>query len=229
MKQVPEPPLDLDEAEPAELPEPLAPEIAAEFRLQATPTLRKELMRFAKERAKLVRKAGRKVDRLYIDELVQDALGDTWNGTLRWNPRKVPLLWHIQGAISCRAWHDAERAKRREHVGFDHVLGEGKRSMTVEEHLTDAHASQGDLGRLMLAATARAIIARLAPLAERDPAARALLLTWSEGIVHPPDVMERTGLSAEEYKKARLFILRRVDDLPAHLRDDALDLLRRAS
>ena len=95
--------------------------------------------------------------------------------------------------------------------------------------LTTAHASQGDLSPLMLAAAARAVVSRLGVLAVAHPSARAIAHAWVAGAIERADVMTMTGLSEVEYAAGRRRLLSLVADLPPHLREAVKDLLRSAS
>src|SRR5689334_7416390 len=88
-----------------------SPGVLAAFHEQATPALYQAAHRFARQWAKLPRRAGRRIDYLYPRELVQDALADTWSGKLRWDPARRTLLRHVKNAIRWRAWTDARHAK----------------------------------------------------------------------------------------------------------------------
>src|SRR5262245_28626769 len=70
----------------------MTPAIEAAFRAQATEELTRRALRYARQRAALVRRAGRRIDSLYARELVQDALTDTWAGVLAWDPARRSLL-----------------------------------------------------------------------------------------------------------------------------------------
>jgi hypothetical protein len=54
-----------------------SPGVLAAFRAQATPELYKAAERAARKWAQLPRRAGRRVDNLYLRELVNDAIQDT--------------------------------------------------------------------------------------------------------------------------------------------------------
>src|SRR5689334_20705962 len=72
------------------------------FEQQHTEELRARALRFARSRARLVARAGGRVDDLYASELVHDALSDTLLGVLAWDPRAVPLETHVFGAVRSR-------------------------------------------------------------------------------------------------------------------------------
>ncbi len=53
----------------------------------------------ATPRAFAVAAGGRKVDDYYARELVQDAIGDTWSGVLRWDPKRCTLALPSQNRV----------------------------------------------------------------------------------------------------------------------------------
>src|SRR5690348_5751842 len=59
------------------------------FEAQATEDLYLRIKRYARARARLVAHAGRPIDEQYTNDLVQDAIGDTFDGVLAWDPERV--------------------------------------------------------------------------------------------------------------------------------------------
>ena len=78
-------------------------------------------------------KSGRKVDDYYARELVQDAIGDTWAGKLRWDPKRCTLEHHLIRAIQSRADKHRKHARANPHD----AIGD----FTSASHAAEANAS----------------------------------------------------------------------------------------
>ena len=210
------------------------PELVAEFLVQLTPDLRRRGLRSARRRAALVRQAGRRVDRLYAEELFQDALTDIWTGQIAWDPAECDLLTCVRREMRRRAWLDVRRARRFSHHRLDEVprTDDPRKMQSIENEVSLAqgvHASQGDLTPLLIRSVARAAHAELRRMAGRDRAMNAILDCWADGVTDRADVLDRTALSFEEYRLARRKLAKLVDRLSPELHENADDLLRSAS
>src|SRR5580765_4137612 len=91
----------------------------AAFETQCTRELLRKAERFAKRRARKLSTVGVVVDDDYARHLVQDVLGDTTTGLLRWDPGGEPLEDHVMDAIATRVHHEVARARRFPHVSLD--------------------------------------------------------------------------------------------------------------
>src|SRR5215470_2906426 len=91
----------------------------AAFETQCTRELLRKAERFAKRRARKLRMVGVVVDDDYARHLVQDVLGDTATGLLRWDLCAERLEDHIMDAIATRVHHEIARARRFPHVSLD--------------------------------------------------------------------------------------------------------------
>jgi hypothetical protein len=195
------------------------------FGEQASEELIRTAQRYARQRAALVRRAGRRIDSLYARELVQDALADTWLGRLTWNPGSCSLLCHVRGVIQSRSWKDALWARRCPKLSLEVndtgvAIGAGAshhRTVPPQEH------------PLMISNLTVAIVRELRRLALGDRAATLVLSAWEEGKVNRSEVIEHTGLSPIEYRMARDRLTYLVRELPRSLDDAARNYLRRAS
>jgi len=215
-------------SEPASGVPPSLDTVRAAVQVQATDALQRRAFRYARTRAALVRHAGGRPDRLYIRELVQDALADTWTGDLKWNPERCTLLDHVCGAIRRRTSDDAERARRYPHRPIEAVLANGNDPARDELESFLGRLNGSDVGDLAtLVADVIAELRALAPAA--DAAVIAILDAWADGIGKPADVMRRGRLPGPVYRAARGRIERLVPELPAELRGVVVAVLRRAS
>ncbi|MBZ0231420.1 MAG: hypothetical protein K8M05_03655 [Deltaproteobacteria bacterium] len=159
---------------------------------------------------------------------MQDALGDTWKGTLRWDPARRSLLDHVRNAIRWRAWTDARHARRFPHVAWNTAAND-EAAIRIEVEVLDASPAD-DAGPLILVGLIVTLAAELRRLvADDDGDAAAILLCWADSIVERDEVLERTGLTTAQYKAARKRLLYLAERLPPELREVARDILRSAS
>lgn len=90
----------------------ISDEWRAAFETQCTRELLHKAERFAERRARKLSTVGVVVDDDYARHLVQDVVGDTTTGLLRWDPGGEPLEDHVMDAIATRVHHEVARARR---------------------------------------------------------------------------------------------------------------------
>jgi hypothetical protein len=210
--------------DPTDAPEPSIESVRAALAEQGTEKVRRAALRYARQRAILVRRAGRRTDDLYPRELAQDALADTWMGTVAWDPARCPLLDHLRDVIRSRSWKDALSARRSPHFSLD---ADDTAAITSEASLQ--FAAQGATRPIMIAELTVRVVAELRRLSVGDIAATAILEAWADGYIEQEDVMARTGLTGREYRSARRRLTYLVRSLPRSLREATKTLLRSVS
>lgn len=198
-----------------------SPSNRSELQKQATNDLRRDIQRYARQRAALVRRAGRRIDDLYARELVQDALADTWVGTETWNPDTCSLQKHLRRLIRRRSWKDAIGARQRPHLSIDRDP-----DLITEIDEAHRHGTQGTVSPLVVARLTATLVREMRSLADGDPRVTAILVSWEDGLIDRDDVMSRTGLSSKDYKAARDRLMYLVPSLPQWLRETGRTLLR---
>jgi hypothetical protein len=181
--------------------------------------------RYARQRAVMVRQAGRRIDNMYGRELVQDALCDIWSGRIAWDPARFSLLHQVRSVIRSRSWKDAQWAERSPHLSLD--VHDTAAAITAEA--SHQFATPAQVQPFMIRGLTEAVVTELKRLAEGDAAAGAVLRAWADGVVGQGEVMEHTGLSRKEYRIARARLAYLVRELPSSLDDAARTLLRSAS
>ena len=173
-----------------------------------------KLHRYARTRGNLVAHAGGRVDDLYARELVQDALGDTLDGKIAWDPAVVTLERHMFDAIKSRTRHDYIKAQRRPHFSFD-ADAPPALSAEVEASLaTQTNAASAEVSSAM-----RRVLAELRRLAARDADVLSMLDAYEREATKKVDVMQMSGLTAKKYEAARKRMHRLVLQLPTDVRD----------
>jgi len=162
-----------------------------------------KMKRYARVRARMVARAGRRVDELYARELVQDAIDDTIEGTIVWDPARVTLEKHLLDAIRSRTRHDYVRALKFRHRGIDE----------------QAHVADSPHEQLALIELAERTLAELRQLAARDHDVLRLLDAYAEGATKKIEVMRVAGLTSRRYEAARKRLQRLVRELPTEVRE----------
>lgn len=185
------------------------------FEAQATEDLYLRLKRYARARARLVAHAGRPIDQQYTNDLVQDAIGDTFDGVLAWDPERVTLERHLQCAIHSRTRHDYVHAIRFRQERIDPGAQGGRKTLAeVETTLARARGEPE-------AAGAR-VLAELGQLAARDPDVIEMLRLFGDQVIKKEDIVRETGWNTKRYQATRKRMLRLVQQLPNDVREAAM-------
>ena len=195
-----------------------SPEFLAEFERQSTRDDLEPVYRYAAARVPMVAKAGGRSDPGYAEELVQDALGDTIMGALRWEPEKRTLAQHLIRAVRFRTKDEALHVSRFRHHALVSASDEDSSDVhPIAEEASLAIDAQMPATRFQRDVAAD-IMATLRRRAVDDPHVLDMLAAFEEGATSRDDVMHLTGMSAEEYRNARRRLARLVENLPTTLR-----------
>lgn len=183
------------------------------FETQCTRELLRKAERFAGRRARKLGTVGVVVDDDYARHLVQDVLGDTTMGLLRWDPCGERLEDHVMDAIATRVHHDVARARRFPHASLDYdPAASGAVLAATDASLLAAREASPATVRL-----ADNAFQELWELAEADAGVRRLLGALAGGATRKADAQLATGMSAQDYHAAR----NRLDRLVGRLSRDA--------
>src|SRR5262245_55728891 len=194
-------------AEPQPVFAPTAEWLAAVTK-QLTDELYERATRYARHRADLVLKASGDID---VDDLVADAIADTLNGTLAWDPTKCPLWAQIKFAIKSRTRHAFVEAVKRRRV-----------SMSPHQPSPDLSAAERVLAEradedLEARDFAEQLIEALRVIAHDDPDAQLLLDAYDAQSFTPQEVLAKTKMSTKRLRNARLRLARYRQRLPEEL------------
>jgi hypothetical protein len=198
------------------------------FDAQAAPAMLSRVRRFASKLAEAVVHAGGVGGAYYAHELVQDALGDTLTGLLRWNPDAVSLEGHLCSRIRSRARHARQAAASGRFASLDHEPeGERGRAILADVETALSHRARGASTR----SYAQRVMAHVRALAVADLDVLAILHAIESGAEDRVAILSATGLSAKAYRNARLRLCRlgrRVLEsaLDGHTSDDERNLQR---
>lgn len=203
-----------------------APEVLRALAEQNTPELRKDAKRYAEQRVPLLRAAFVPVSPRTPDDLVNDAITDTFLGDGDpWDPSACDLLTHVRGMIKKSTWQEIRHRMLVRREPFDSADGKVDEVLARER----AHASMGDISPIMLAALVETICAELRKIDPSDGPAKAITECWELGYVERREVMLLTEMDDDTYKRARDRILSRKKFLPPKLLAIVEDLLDRSA
>lgn len=197
------------------------------FEQQATRALIAQATAYARRRSELLGRVTRRHDDLKARELVQDALVDTLDGRVAWDPERVSLLTHVLTLIQSRTRHELARAARMPHRSLDESGDDSASDIRPIEREASLAVRTPETGRgedVVLRAR-QFVDALTAALPAKDPA-HALLRAYAEGKTERADVLAATGMSAATYKNERRRVVRLAKRLDDQLLATAREVLR---
>jgi hypothetical protein len=149
----------------------------------------------------------------YAEDLVQNALTDTYQGVLRWDPADGELEEHLLMVIRLRSRRDRKRARRYEHVSLDSLDPDGSMSSQVEASLAHDQAPRTTRSAEHAEAAMHRTMAELRALTLGDPQAQRFLDAIEQDVRTKEDIMRLAGLTSLEYRNTRRRLARLVDQL----------------
>ncbi|MEZ4362183.1 MAG: hypothetical protein R3B48_18490 [Kofleriaceae bacterium] len=173
------------------------------FEAQVTAPMLSRVRRYASKLAQAVVHAGGVGGAFYAHELVQDALGDTLAGVLRWDPEVVNLEGHLCSRVRSRAGHARAAAALGRHEWLDAHERDGDRVRTEVEGALARDAPNPEAQ-----SHAQRAVAQVRRAAVGDAAVQRLLDAIEAGVEDRRELVVATGLSAKEYRNARLRLRR---------------------
>jgi hypothetical protein len=196
------------------------------FEKQATRAMLDKLNRIARARLGVYCGGKHRVQDSDVDDIVIAALGDTWGGTLRWDPGHKTLFAHLKDAVKFRVRNEAKLArKRRKHDEFE----EDDRGASIAGQIAAGAVAPTITTRdgrdAIIGHAVDDVIAALRPIAARDSEVTSILDALAKRLVDRNDVIEETGMTIPEYNNAWRRLGRMMRELPAQLRDHALAAL----
>lgn len=149
-----------------------------------------------------------------VEDLLHDAITDTFAGVVAWEPGRCPLALHLKSVIRSRLTHELERVDHFEHVDIEDV---------AEPDVSDVMAANAapssgpELDRY-----ADEFDRRLRKLATGDEAVLTLMELYREGITEKRDVCRIAKMKGADYHNAHRRLKRLVEKLPENLRTAAI-------
>jgi hypothetical protein len=196
------------------------PEWRAQFIAQATREMTDAVTAYAASvgRALVAYKNGRR-NPSTVEEMVQDAAGDTFRGVVKWVPARCTLEMHLKSVIRSRVAHEYDREDDIKHYTLGHV---SDRRLTGAIAIDVAPSAAGRVNR-----SAQAFTARLRELAAGDEPVLQLIDCFREGITERRKVCAATGMTKGTFHNADRRLKRLATSLPEDVCADALASLTR--
>jgi hypothetical protein len=191
----------------------------AAFKAQATQEMMDDVVGYIAKRATWLQQQERSAKDV-INDMVIEALGDTFAGVVAWDPVRCPLALHLKSVIRSRFSHELERIEDFEHVELD----------DAPEDLV--HEAMATAGKTALAPTkklsvyVKQFVDRLRELADDDLPVLKLIDLSLQDITERRHICHMTGMSPSAYHNAFRRLQRLADKIPMNLRTAALDSLR---
>jgi hypothetical protein len=134
------------------------------------------------------------LDELSVNQLVQDAIDDTYFGKRTWDPTRVDLGKHIMDVIRDRTRKRYRRRQRFHDISLD-ACGEAVQAEAAAQH--DAYHEE----EAALRTRADMLLAEYRELAADDREVLLLIDSYFQRIINKADVLRGTGLSARQYQR----------------------------
>ena len=189
----------------------------AAFDAQLTPDLMDDVTAYAAKRAGWIEQRTGRRDPGLIEEMVQDAIGDTFAAVVAWDPDRFPLSLHLKTVIRSRLSHEIERLEAYEHVD---VTDTPEAELSEAMETASSTSARADLDRY-----ADDFETRLRELAVDDDPVLRLIDCYRDGITERREVCRITKMSTTTYHNAHRRLKRLVENLPDNLRASALTAL----
>jgi hypothetical protein len=183
----------------------------------AEPTFYDAAWRYAERRGRMVQHVQKLDPEAYGQELVQDIIDDTLEGTIVWDPKRVTLLKHVRDAIKSRSRHHYHRACRRRH----HSLAYSGIEAKVDEHTAAAHR-ETEVEQAERRRHANEVLDRIRNAAAGDVEVERILDAHERGAETRAEILHVAGLTKLQYDAARKRLDRLIETLPSQLITHAL-------
>jgi hypothetical protein len=154
-----------------------------------------------------------------VEEMVQDAVGDTFRGIVKWDPARCSLAMHLKSVMRSRLGHELERAQDIKHYAVENV---SDKRLTAAIAIDVAPSTSGRVNR-----SAEEFTAQLRELAAGDEAVLQLIDCYREGINERRKVCRATGMTIGTFHNADRRLKRLAKKLPERLCAAALAAMTR--
>jgi DNA-directed RNA polymerase specialized sigma24 family protein len=179
---------------------PLPSDVLEAFKAQCDRELNNRVTRYARRLAAAVADLGGSGGDALAEDMVQEALLDTYRGVLRWDPAAASLEFHLTSRIRSRARDERRRAVAYPHVSLSTPAKEESEGPSFLEEAEAALSVQQEAEARARRVRRRGVMKKL--IAE-DPDVRAILNAVEDGATTKADILRATGLSTREYRNAR--------------------------
>jgi hypothetical protein len=210
---------------PIKQPEPVDPALLDAFERELTPDSVRRLLEFANRRTAMLRVVGISVAADEAKIFVQDAISDTLTRVAVWQPGNVPLWLHLRGVVRRRSWARLAQARKNRSLSLEQLGDQfgpiANASQTGEQAPPLPDQRRGALEVI------HQVINGLTERSADDAAVRLLLDAYCDGATTRAEVIEQSGLSAEDYVNARRRLDRMLAALPEPVRESAFQTMWR--
>ncbi len=200
-----------------------APEWRVAFEKQITRETMTAVTNYARKRVRLIERVGRKVDPMYARELMLDAVTDTLDGVVAWDPARASLRAHLLSVVHSRTGHEVVRAVKLPHRSLDD---------SADDNSSEGRPLEAEASRAVAAAMGSPwrdpstdergtrVLNELLRMAEPDDEGLlTLLAAFEQGATEKHEVVEMTGMTPAAYDNARRRMVRLLAKLPPELQD----------
>lgn len=194
-------------------------EFLGAFRAQTKQDMMDDVVAYIAKRATwLMHQHGDRVNDVIL-EMVTDALGDTYEGRITWDPLRCPLELHLKSTVRSRLAKELERAENYEHVDVFEA---------PEDQVQDAFV-RDDKPALTPTKQVSKYVKRFAEELRAQAADDQVVLKIID--LHLQDITDRrhichmTGMRPADYHNAFRRLKRLADKIPAELRAAARDAI----
>jgi hypothetical protein len=192
-------------------------EFLAAFKAQANQDMMDDVVAYIAKRATWLKHQHEDRVNDVIREMVTDALGDTFEGRITWDPLRCPLALHIKSTIRSRLCKDLERAENWENVDV-YEAPEGE----VEDAFLRDDKPAPTATKKVSKYVQRFTDALRAEAAD-DPVVLKIIDLHLQDITDRRHICHMTGMRPADYHNAFRRLKRLADKIPADLRAAARD------
>ncbi len=191
----------------------------AAFKAQATQDMMDDVVGYVAKRSSWLHHQHGSGTTAFINEMIVDALGDTFSSVVAWDPSRCPLALHVKSVIRSRLSHALDRAEDLEHVDVDEA----------PDHVV--HEAMANAGKPAIVPTkklslyVKQFVDQLRVLAADDLPVSKLIDLHLQDITERRHICHMTGMSPSAYHNAFRRLQRLADKIPTSLRNAAVDLL----
>ena len=178
------------------------------FQSQLTEKVSERVRRFARPRALNVAYAGRKVDDYYVRELVQDAIGDTWEGRLTWDPARVTLENHLIRAVQCRT-----KDHRKHQIAFPHDALDDQTDQSKNAESEASSRVSVDTRYAETRTYSKEVMTQIRTQAGSDKPVHRIIDAYDAGARTKAEILEHVRMKARTYNNAQLRLKRIIRNL----------------
>jgi hypothetical protein len=205
---------------------PVTPEWMATMVEALTDEVCRVALRYAWGRVELMKRADVVVQDDEAFALTNDAIADTMTRVRVWDPARVKLGTHLCGVMRSRTNARIARVRKLRHESIDELDDSWDAPAEVEASLAkEAERTRAEAAMAQVRAAGQ-VLDGLRHAANADADVLAILSAYGDGVTERQEVMERLGWELPRFVNARRRLDRLIRELPANVREAAVDSMR---